>query len=107
MWNEPARKRGRPIWRRSAPIASRLSGSSRRPPPVRTAALRGRESSARDELAGFVESYAKHNDELFNSHLYSRSTESPLRIGAVAPAYTADADAVDGRVVLLRCVDGE
>ncbi|MDQ2914847.1 MAG: thiamine pyrophosphate-dependent enzyme [Chloroflexota bacterium] len=69
------------------------------------AALRGREGPARDELATFVESYLKHNDELFNSHLYSRSAESPLRIGAVAPAYADDADSVDGRMVLLRCFD--
>jgi pyruvate/2-oxoglutarate/acetoin dehydrogenase E1 component len=47
----------------------------------------------------------KHNDELFNSHLYSRSPESPLRIGSVAPTYPEDADVVDGRMVLLRCFD--
>jgi pyruvate/2-oxoglutarate/acetoin dehydrogenase E1 component/TPP-dependent pyruvate/acetoin dehydrogenase alpha subunit len=69
------------------------------------AALRGHEGRARDELAAFVESYLEQNDELFNSHLYSRSAESPLRIGAVAPAYTDDADVVDGRMVLLRCFD--
>src|SRR5207302_1738769 len=53
----------------------------------------------------FAESYAKHNDELFNSHLYSRSAESPLRIGWVGPAYPNDAEMVDGRMVLLRCFD--
>src|SRR5438094_4423690 len=67
------------------------------------AALRGRAGSARDDLAAFAESYAKHNDELFNSHLYSRSAESPLRIGWVGPAYPNDAEMVDGRMVLLRC----
>jgi 2-oxoisovalerate dehydrogenase E1 component len=66
------------------------------------AALRGQ--SAR-ELATFVESYLKQSDELFNSHLYSRSDESPLRIGAVAPVYAEDAESVDGRMVLLRCFD--
>src|SRR5438552_15933092 len=69
------------------------------------AALRGRAGSARDDLAAFAESYAKHNDELFNSHLYSRSAASPLRIGSVAPAYPDDAEMVDGRMVLLRCFD--
>src|SRR5438132_6833688 len=69
------------------------------------AALRGHAGSARDDLAAFAESYAKHNDELFNSHLYSRSAESPLRIGWVAPAYPDDAEMVDGRMVLLRCFD--
>ncbi|HYU82037.1 MAG TPA: thiamine pyrophosphate-dependent enzyme [Candidatus Polarisedimenticolia bacterium] len=66
------------------------------------AALRGRPSR---ELATFVESYRKQNDELFNSHLYSRSEESPLRIGSVAPVYPEDAETVDGRMVLLRCFD--
>jgi pyruvate/2-oxoglutarate/acetoin dehydrogenase E1 component/TPP-dependent pyruvate/acetoin dehydrogenase alpha subunit len=56
-------------------------------------------------LAKFVEAYRKDNDELFNSHLYSRSADSPLRIGAVAPAYTDDPQTVDGRMVLLRCFD--
>ncbi|HKC90819.1 MAG TPA: thiamine pyrophosphate-dependent enzyme [Candidatus Limnocylindria bacterium] len=66
------------------------------------AALRGRDAR---ELATFVESYLKQADELFNSHLYSRSEESPLRIGAAAPAYAKDAESVDGRMVLLRCFD--
>jgi len=68
-------------------------------------ALRGHDGPARAELAAFVESYMKQNDERFNSYLYSRSAESPLRIGAVAPTYTEDADAVDGRLVLVRCFD--
>ena len=66
------------------------------------AALRGHVAR---ELATFVESYLKRSDELFNSHLYSRSDESPLRIGAVAPVYAEDAESVDGRMVLLRCFD--
>jgi 2-oxoisovalerate dehydrogenase E1 component len=66
------------------------------------AALRGRGSR---ELATFVESYRKQSDELFNSHLYSRSDESPLRIGTAAPVYPEDAETVDGRMVLLRCFD--
>ena len=88
--------------RSAEPPSRRLIASTARRALV---ALRGREGSARDELAAFVESYAKQNDELFNSHLYSRSAESPLRIGAVAPVYPGDADAVDGRMVLLRCFD--
>jgi 2-oxoisovalerate dehydrogenase E1 component len=68
-------------------------------------ALRGHDGPAGAELAAFVESYAKQNDERFNSHLYSRSAESPLRIGAVAPTYVEGAEAVDGRFVLVRCFD--
>ena len=85
--------------RTAEPPTRRLVASTTRRALV---ALRGRGSR---ELATFVESYRKQNDELFNSHLYSSSEESPLRIGAVAPAYAQDAESVDGRMVLLRCFD--
>jgi pyruvate/2-oxoglutarate/acetoin dehydrogenase E1 component/TPP-dependent pyruvate/acetoin dehydrogenase alpha subunit len=100
--------------RSAEPPSRRLIASTAR---RALAALRVHGAPSRDELAErdvtrriaplarFVESYLKQNDELFNSHLYSRSAESPLRIGAVAPAYTDDADMVDGRMVLLRCFD--
>ena len=85
--------------RSTEPPTRRLVASTARRALV---ALRGRGSR---ELATFVESYLKHNDELFNSHLYSRSEESPLRVGAVAPVYAEEAETVDGRMVLLRCFD--
>ena len=85
--------------RSTEPPTRRLVASTARRALV---AVRGR---APRELSTFVESYLKQNDELFNSHLYSRSDESPLRIGAVAPAYSNDAESVDGRMVLLRCFD--
>ena len=85
--------------RTAEPPTRRLVASTARRALV---ALRGRGSR---ELATFVESYRKQNDELFNSHLYSRSEESPLRIGAAAAAYAQDAESVDGRLVLLRCFD--
>src|SRR5712691_5930374 len=64
-----------------------------------------RRTASSISLAKFVESYRKENDELFNSHLYSRSAESPLQIGAVAPTYADDTESVDGRMVLLHCFD--
>jgi pyruvate/2-oxoglutarate/acetoin dehydrogenase E1 component len=85
--------------RSTEPPTRRLVASSARRTLV---ALRGQGSR---ELATFIESYRKQNDELFNSHLYSRSDESPLRIGAVAPVYPEAAGSVDGRMVLLRCFD--
>ena len=88
--------------RSTEPPTRRLVASSARRALV---ALRDAEVSERAELAEFVESYAKETDELFNSYLYSRSDESPLRIGAVAPSYPEDAESVDGRMVLLRCFD--
>jgi pyruvate/2-oxoglutarate/acetoin dehydrogenase E1 component/TPP-dependent pyruvate/acetoin dehydrogenase alpha subunit len=69
------------------------------------AALRRDEGPAREELSKFVASYVKQGDELFNSHLYSRSEDSPLRIGSIGPDYGRDAESVDGRMVLLRCFD--
>jgi len=85
--------------RTTEPPTRRLVASTARRALV---ALRDRDAG---ELATFVESYLKQADELFNSHLYSRSEESPLRIGAVAPVYADDAESVDGRLVLLRCFD--
>jgi pyruvate/2-oxoglutarate/acetoin dehydrogenase E1 component/TPP-dependent pyruvate/acetoin dehydrogenase alpha subunit len=88
--------------RAAEPPTRRLVASAARRALI---ALRRREGRAGDELAAFVESYAKQNEERFNSYLYSRSTDSPLRVGAVAPTYAEGAEAVDGRMVLLRCFD--
>lgn len=67
--------------------------------------LRGIESPARTELARFVEEYRRQNDERYNSHLYSRSDESPLKVPAVAAVYTDKSPLVDGRQVLVRNFD--
>ena len=67
--------------------------------------LRGIETAARTELARFVEDYRRQNDERYNSHLYSRSEESPLKVPAVAALYTDKSPLVDGRQVLLRNFD--
>src|SRR5437870_5595877 len=56
-------------------------------------------------LAAFVQAYRADNEERFNSYLYSRSAESPLRIGAVPPRYAERAESVNGRLVLMRCFD--
>ncbi|HUY73678.1 MAG TPA: thiamine pyrophosphate-dependent enzyme [Candidatus Dormibacteraeota bacterium] len=67
--------------------------------------LRGIETPARTELARFVEEYRRQNHERYNSHLYSRSDESPLKVPAVAAVYTDRSPLVDGRQVLLRNFD--
>ncbi len=67
--------------------------------------LRGIESPARTELAKFVEEYGKENNERYNSHLYSRSEESPLKVPIVPAAFTDASPKVDGRQVLLRNFD--
>ena len=67
--------------------------------------LRGIESPARADLARFVDEYRRENVERFNSFLYSRSAESPLRVPVEAPAYSDRSPVVDGRQVLLRNFD--
>jgi transketolase len=67
--------------------------------------LRGIETPARTELARFVEDYRRENTERYNSHLYSRSDSSPLKVPAVEAAYTEKSALVDGRQVLLRNFD--
>ena len=67
--------------------------------------LRGIESPARTELARFVVDYRRQNEERYNSHLYSRSDESPLKVPVVGAVYTDKSPLVDGRQVLLRNFD--
>jgi pyruvate/2-oxoglutarate/acetoin dehydrogenase E1 component/TPP-dependent pyruvate/acetoin dehydrogenase alpha subunit len=67
--------------------------------------LRGIESPARTELAKFVEDYRRQNDSRYNSHLYSRSDESPLKVPVVAAVYSEKSPMVDGRQVLVRNFD--
>ena len=66
---------------------------------------RGIESAARDELAQFVASYGRENDERYNSHLYSRSSGSPLHVPVEPPVYSDASPVVDGRQILVRNFD--
>ena len=68
-------------------------------------AVRGGDSTARDDLAHFVDEYGRENAERYNSHLYSASSESPLKVPVVPAEYSPSSPAVDGRVVLLRNFD--
>ena len=67
--------------------------------------LRGIESPERTELAKFVAEYQRENDERYNSHLYSSSAESPLKVPVVPAAFSEKSPMVDGRQVLLRNFD--
>lgn len=66
---------------------------------------RGIGSPSRSELIRFVEEYGRENHERYNSHLYSRSADSPLQVPVVAPVYSDKSPVVDGRQVLLRNFD--
>ena len=67
--------------------------------------LRGSDSPERSELAEFVEKYQRENLERYNSHVYSRSEESPLKVPVVNAEYSEKSPMVDGRQVLLRNFD--
>ena len=67
--------------------------------------LRGTDSPQRSELARFVESYQRENRERYNSHVYSRSDQSPLKVPVVPAEYSDKSPTVDGRQVLLRNFD--
>jgi pyruvate/2-oxoglutarate/acetoin dehydrogenase E1 component/TPP-dependent pyruvate/acetoin dehydrogenase alpha subunit len=67
--------------------------------------LRGIGSPARTELAKFVEEYRKENHQRYNSHLYSGSEQSPLKVPVVPAVFTDSSPRVDGRQVLLRNFD--
>ncbi len=67
--------------------------------------LRGSDSPQRSELAGFVKEYQRENLERYNSHVYSRSDQSPLKVPVVPAEYSDQSPLVDGRQVLLRNFD--
>jgi pyruvate/2-oxoglutarate/acetoin dehydrogenase E1 component len=67
--------------------------------------LRGIDSPSRAELGRFVEEYRRENHERYNSHLYSRSDESPMKVPVVPAIYSDKSPLVDGRQVLLRNFD--
>jgi pyruvate/2-oxoglutarate/acetoin dehydrogenase E1 component/TPP-dependent pyruvate/acetoin dehydrogenase alpha subunit len=67
--------------------------------------LRGSDSPERSELARFVKGYERENFERYNSHVYSRSDQSPLKVPVVPAEYSDKSPMVDGRQVLLRNFD--
>ena len=67
--------------------------------------MRGSDSPERSELTKFVESYRRENLERYNSHVYSRSEQSPLKVQVMPAEYSDKSPTVDGRQVLLRNFD--
>jgi pyruvate/2-oxoglutarate/acetoin dehydrogenase E1 component/TPP-dependent pyruvate/acetoin dehydrogenase alpha subunit len=67
--------------------------------------LRGSDSPQRSALARFLKEYERENLERYNSHLYSRSEHSPLKVPVVPAEYSNQSLVVDGRQVLLRNFD--
>ncbi|MDE3112888.1 MAG: transketolase [Chloroflexota bacterium] len=69
------------------------------------AELRDRDVPARRELRALERTTREEARERLTTHLYSSSPRSPLKIAAAAPEYAADAEQVDGRMILVRCFD--
>ncbi|HEY8862297.1 MAG TPA: transketolase C-terminal domain-containing protein, partial [Candidatus Limnocylindria bacterium] len=68
-------------------------------------ALRGREGAAAGALRAFAKEYAERNLHRYTSFLYSRSSDSPLRVTPIPAEYSGRSESVDGRIVLLRNFD--
>lgn len=60
---------------------------------------------ARGRLVEHLDRMERENDRRHNSHLYSESEESPLRVAERKPTYSKTSELVDGRQVLQRCFD--
>ena len=67
--------------------------------------LRGDSSAARQGLRAWLERTDRENKERFNSHLYSESPESPMRIKAEVAQYADDSPYVDGYQLLQHYFD--
>jgi len=68
-------------------------------------ASRDDNSSEKSELRKFYNNYKKESYELYGSHLYSQSDDSPLNVEEVKPVYSDKSRRVDGREVLLAFFD--
>ncbi len=61
---------------------------------------RGENGAARQNLVNWLKSETEANAGRYSSHLYSESASSPMKVAEVPVQYAADAEQVDGRVVL-------
>jgi pyruvate/2-oxoglutarate/acetoin dehydrogenase E1 component/TPP-dependent pyruvate/acetoin dehydrogenase alpha subunit len=61
---------------------------------------RNEKTNQRAALAQWIQNSVHENYDRYSSHLHSQSKKSALNIEAIAPTYAADAESVDGRIVL-------
>lgn len=67
--------------------------------------VRDHSGPAKERVVELIERIERENDRRYNSHLYSESEESPLRVAERKPTYSKAGEVVDGRQVLQRCFD--
>ncbi|MGC1204369.1 MAG: thiamine pyrophosphate-dependent enzyme [Flavobacteriaceae bacterium] len=60
----------------------------------------GENSSEKEQLINWVNTYFENVQPKFSSHLYSESNHSNIIIKEVKPTYSDDANQVDGRIIL-------
>ncbi|MCE2956258.1 MAG: thiamine pyrophosphate-dependent enzyme [Bacteroidota bacterium] len=66
-------------------------------------ALVGKNSDIKDRLRGWIGNISKRNEDRFNSHLFSQSSESAFNVQGIAAQYSENSLLVDGREVLRAC----
>ena len=67
--------------------------------------MRTENNEARKQLQEWHKRVVKENIDRYNSHLYSESAASALKVEEVKPVYTGHETHVDGREVLQACFD--
>jgi len=76
--------------------------------PVAKKAVRysyGSNSQARKDLQDWLRENRPINEDRYNSHLYSQTPKSPLKVEHVPPVFAEGSDMVDGRIVLRNNFD--
>ncbi|MEX2336901.1 MAG: thiamine pyrophosphate-dependent enzyme [Fulvivirga sp.] len=67
--------------------------------------LKNEDIPARKQLQELVKRLEAENTERYNSHLYSESEESALKVEEVRAVFDDEANVIDGREVLQACFD--
>jgi len=62
-------------------------------------------SELQASVSQWLEAYKEENRSRYNSHLYSETDRSPLRVKAVAPEYDTDPERITGRELLRNNFD--
>lgn len=62
--------------------------------------VRGEELATKKSLVDWLEENMEVNQQRYDSHLYSETDESPLKVEVINPEYSDEPKSVDGRVVL-------
>jgi 2-oxoisovalerate dehydrogenase E1 component len=62
-------------------------------------------SEHKNFLIEWIKRTGKENEERYSSHLYSESSQSPLKVKGILPEYDENSPIVDGREVINACFD--